>query len=198
MFELITSDAINGLTNGELKKELRKVTSAVGTIGKKTKEMAISICNIMEEESYKDDFKSDTEFAKFLGTSKGNLSKISRAGKLLKENENLSVFNLGQIEETLPLNDETRNYIVEEKEIEPSMTVKEVREVVNAYKSDGKETEETEEQEEPKETEEKETFKRIVIQFYNDNCGLPKRTVSANSTDELIKLLEELKKVEIK
>ena len=205
MFELITSDAINGLTNGELKKELRKVTSAVGTIGKKTKEMAISICNIMEEESYKDDFKSDTEFAKFLGTSKGNLSKISRAGKLLKKNENLSVFNLGQIEETLPLNDETRNYIVEEKEIEPSMTVKEVREVVNAYKSDGKETEETEEteeQEEPKETEEqeepKETFKRIVIQFYNDTCELPKRTVSINSTDELIKLLEELKKVEIK
>lgn len=208
MFELITTESINGLTNSELKKELKKVTTAIGTIGKKTKEMAISISNIMEEESYKDDFKSDTEFAKFLGTSKGNLSKISRAGKLLKENENLSAFNLGQIEETLPLNDETRNYIVEEKEIEPSMTVKEVREVVNAYKSDGKEeteeteetekTEETEEQEEPKETEEKETFKRIVIQFYNDNCGLPKRTVSANSTDELIKLLEELKKVEIK
>lgn len=201
MFKLITTETINGLTNSELKKELKKVTTAIGTIGKKTKEMAISISNIMEEESYKDDFKSDTEFAKFLGTSKGNLSKISRAGKLLKENENLSVFNLGQIEETLPLNDETRNFIVEEKEIEPSMTAKEVREVVNAYKSDGKETEETEEteeQEEPKETEEKETFKRIVIQFYNDTCGLPKRTVSANSTDELIKLLEELKKVEIK
>ena len=202
MLELITTESINGLTNSELKKELKKVTTAIGTIGKKTKEMAISISNIMEEESYKDDFKSDTKFAEFLGTSKGNLSKISRAGKLLKENENLSAFNLGQIEETLPLNDETRNHIVEEKEIEPSMTVKEVREVVNAYKSDGKEeteeTEETEEQEEPKETEEKETFKRIVIQFYNDNCGLPKRTVSANSTDELINLLEELKKVEIK
>lgn len=199
MFELITTESINGLTNSELKKELKKVTTAIGTIGKKTKEMAISISNIMEKESYKDDFKSDTKFAEFLGTSKGNLSKISRAGKLLKENENLSAFNLGQIEETLPLNDETRNFIVEEKEIEPSMTVKEVREVVNAYKSDGKEeTEETEEQEEPKETEEKETFKRIVIQFYNDTCGLPKRTVSANSTDELINLLEELKKVEIK
>lgn len=139
MFELITTESINGLTNGELKKELKKVTTAIGTIGKKTKEMAISIFNIMEEESYKDDFKSDTEFAKFLGTSKGNLSKISRAGKLLKENDNLSVFNLGQIEETLPLNDETRNYIIEEKEIEPSMTVKEVREVVNSYKTDTKE-----------------------------------------------------------
>lgn len=136
MFELITSDTINGLTNNELKKELKKVTTAIGTIGKKTKEMAISISNIMEEESYKDDFKSDTEFAKFLGTSKGNLSKISRAGKLFKENENLSVFNLGQIEETLPLNDETRNFIIEEKEIDPNMTIKEVREVVNSYKND--------------------------------------------------------------
>lgn len=155
MFELITSESINGLTNSELKKELKKVTTAIGAIGKKTKEMAISINNIMTEESYKGDFKNDTEFAKFLGTSKGNLSKISRAGKLLKENENLSVFNLGQIEETLPLNDETRNYIIEEKEIKPSMTVKEVREVVNAYKSDGKEeTEETEEIEETEETEE--------------------------------------------
>lgn len=152
MFELITNESIIGLTNSELKKELKKVTTAIGTIGKKTKEMAIAINNIMTEESYKDDFKSDTEFAKFLGTSKGNLSKISRAGKLLKENENLSAFNLGQIEETLSLNDETRNYIIEEKEIEPSMTVKEVREVVNAYKSDGKE--ETEEIEETKETEE--------------------------------------------
>lgn len=139
MFELITNESINELTNGELKKELKKVTTAIGTIGKKTKEMAISICNIMEEESYKDDFKSDTEFAKFLGTSKGNLSKISRAGKLFKENENLSVFNLGQVEETLSLNDETRNHIIKEKEIEPSMTVKEVREVVNAYKVDSKE-----------------------------------------------------------
>lgn len=27
-----------------------------------------------------------------------------------------------------------------------------------------------------KETEEKETFKRIVIHFYNDNCGLPKES----------------------
>ena len=123
MLELITSESINGLTNSELKKELKKVTTAIGAIEKKTKEMAISINNIMTEESYKDDFKNDTEFAMFLGTSKGNLSKISRAGKLLKENENLSVFNLGQIEETLPLNDETRNYIIEEKEIEPSMTV---------------------------------------------------------------------------
>lgn len=136
MFELITTESINGLTNSELKKELKKVTTAIDTIGKKTKEMAISISNIMEEESYKDDFKSDTEFAKFLGTSKGNLSKISRAGKLFKENENLSVFNLGQIEETLPLNDETRNFIIEEKEIDPNMTIKEVREVVNSYKND--------------------------------------------------------------
>lgn len=138
MFELITSESINELTNTNLKKELRKVTTAIGTIGKKTKEMAISVANIMEEESYKDDFKSDTEFAKFLGTSKGNLSKISRAGKLLKENENLSVFNLGQIEETLTLNDETRNYIIEEKEINPDMSVKEVREVVNTYKTGAK------------------------------------------------------------
>lgn len=61
MFELITSESINGLTNSELKKELKKVTTAIGTIGKKT------------------------------------------------------------------------------KEIEPSMTVKELREVVNAYKYDGKE-----------------------------------------------------------
>lgn len=166
MFELITSESINGLTNSELKKELKKVSTAIGTIGKKTKEMAISINNIMTEESYKDDFKSDTEFAKFLGTSKGNLSKISRAGKLLKENENLSVFNLGQIEETLPLNDETRNYIIEEKEIEPSMTVKEVREVVNAYKSDGKkETEETEETEEPEETEAVEKTEELNMIF---------------------------------
>lgn len=204
MFELITSESINGLTNSELKKELKKVTTAIGTIGKKTKEMAISINNIMTEESYKDDFKSDIEFAKFLGTSKGNLSKISRAGKLLKENENLSVFNLGQIEETLPLNDETRNYIIEEKEIEPSMTVKEVREVVNAYKSDGKEeTEKTEEDtgtEETEETEEKEKEVYYAIQFifFDGHNPDPVRTVVANSTEELENVLEELKNVEIK
>ena len=192
MFELITSDAINGLTNGELKKELRKVTSAVGTIGKKTKEMAVSICNIMEEESYKDDFKSDTEFAKFLGTSKGNLSKISRAGKLLKENENLSVFNLGQIEETLPLNDETRNYIVEEKEIEPSMTVKEVREVVNAYKSDGKE-----EAEEVIETEEVETFSCLRIIYFKAGSEDASEAKYIRTMDELKKAIERLEKIRL-
>lgn len=198
MFELITSESINGLTNSELKKELKKVTTAIGVIGKKTKEMAISINNIMTEESYKDDFKNDTEFAKFLGTSKGNLSKISRAGKLLKENENLSVFNLGQIEETLPLNDETRNFIIEEKEIEPSMTVKEVREVVNSYKSDGKETEETEETE----VSEDDGFipyqlKYIQLSITMENPKTGKEDsclLRATSKDEVNDLIKELKK----
>lgn len=198
MFELITSESINGLTNSKLKKELKNVTTAIGTIGKKTKEMAVSINNIMTEESYKDDFKSDTEFAKFLGTSKGNLSKISRAGKLLKENENLSVFNLGQIEETLPLNDETRNFIIEEKEIEPSMTVKEVREVVNSYKSDGKETEETEETE----VSEDDGFipyqlKYIQLTITMENPKTGKEDsclLQATSKDEVNDLIKELKK----
>ena len=37
MFELITSECINGLTNSELKKELKKVTTAIGTIEKRQK-----------------------------------------------------------------------------------------------------------------------------------------------------------------
>lgn len=186
MFELITLESINGLTNTNLKKELRKVTTAIGTIGRKTKEMAISVCNIMEEESYKDDFKSDTEFAKFLGTSKGNLSKISRAGKLLKENENLSVFNLGQIEETLPLNDETRNYIIEEKEIDPSMTVKEVREVVNSYKLDGKETEDFEEWEDVEDVEETEK----IIPYQLKNICLEITMINPQSEQEEVSKLD--------
>lgn len=192
MFELITPESINGLTNSELKKELKKVTTAIGAAGKKTKEMAILINNIMTEESYKYDFKNDIEFAKFLGTSKGNLSKISRAGKLLKENENLSVFNLGQIEETLPLNDETRNYIIEEKEIKPSMTVKEVREVVNTYKSDGKEeTEETEEIEETEETEE-------LIPYQLDCIRLEVRMLNPKSEQIEISFSEARTKNDIK
>lgn len=194
MFELITSESINGLTNSELKKELKKVTTAIGTIGKKTKEMAISINNIMTEESYKDDFKSDTEFAKFLGTSKGNLSKISRVGKLLKENENLSVFNLGQIEETLPLNDETRNYIIEEKEIEPSMTVKEVREVVNAYKYDGKEeAEKTEEAEETELIPYKLDCIRMEIRMLNPKSEqIEASFLEARTTNDIKGLIKEL------
>lgn len=191
MFELITTESINGLTNSELKGELKKVTTAIGTIGKKTKEMAISINNIMSEESYKDDFKSDTEFAKFLGTSKGNLSKISRAGKLLKENENLSVFNLGQIEETLTLNDATRNYIIEEKEIEPSMTVKEVREVVNAYKSDTKDAEEWEDVEYPEEKTDSNMAKEIkkwldenIINPTDGHCKEMKITLGKYLSDD--------------
>lgn len=85
------------------------------------------------------------------------------------------------------------------------MTVKEVREVVNAYKSDGKdeteeveETEEPEEPEEPENTKEKEVFHIIQFAFFNE-CGAdPVRTVVAHSTGELLKLLEELKNVEIK
>lgn len=195
MFELITSESINELTNSELKKELKKVTTAFGTISKKTKEMAISICNIMEEESYKDDFKSDTEFAKFLGTSKGNLSKISRAGKLLKENENLSAFNLGQIEETLPLNDETRNHIIEEKAIEPSMTVKEVRDVVNVYKSDGKE--ETEETEVTEATEETENFSCLRIIYFKPNNEDACKAEYIRTMDELKDFIKKLNKIRL-
>lgn len=191
MFELITSESINGLTNSELKKELKKVTTAIGAIGKKTKEMAISINNIMTEESYKDDFKNDTEFAKFLGTSKGNLSKISRAGKLLKENENLSVFNLGQIEETLPLNDETRNYIIEEKEIKPSMTVKEVREIVNTYKSDAEDPEETEE------VEETEIFNCLRIIYFKAGSEDASEASYIRTMDELKKLIDRLEKIRL-
>ena len=192
MWELITTKSIDELTNSELKKELKKVTSAIGTIGKKTKEMAVSICNIMEDESYKDDFKSDTDFAKFLGTSKGNLSKISRAGKLLKENENLSAFNLGQIEETLPLNDETRNHIIEEKAIEPSMTVKEVREVVNVYMSECKEeTEETEK------TEEIEKFSYLRIIYFKPNNEDACKAEYIRTTDELKDFTKRLGKISL-
>ena len=195
MFDLITTQSINELTNSELKKELKKVTSAIGTIGKKTKEMVISINNIMTEESYKDDFKNDTEFARFLGTSKANLSKISRAGKLLKENENLSAFNLGQIEEILPLNDETRNYIIEEKEIEPSMTVKEVREVVNAYKSDGKE--ETEATEETEKTEEIEKFGCLRIIYFKPNNEDACKAEYIRTMDELKDFIKRLGKISL-
>lgn len=197
MFELITSESINGLTNSELKKELKKVTTAIGTIGKKTKEMAVSINNIMTQESYKDDFKSDTEFAKFLGTSKGNLSKISRAGKLLKENENLSVFNLGQIEETLPLNDETRNYIIEEKEIKPSMTVKEVREIVNTYKSDAEEWEDVEDPEETEEVEETEIFNCLRIIYFKAGSEDTSEASYIRTMDELKKLIDRLEKIRL-
>lgn len=195
MFELITTESINGLTNSELKKELKKVTTAISAIGKKTKEMAVSINNIMTEESYKDDFKSDTEFARFLGTSKSNLSKISRAGKLLKENENLSVFNLGQIEETLPLNDETRNHIIEEKEIEPSMTVKEVREVVNAYKSECKE--DTEATEATEKTEEIEDFSCLRIIYFKPNNDDACKAEYIRTMDELKDCIKRLGKIRL-
>ena len=81
---IIRKEAVNALTNKELKKDLVTMSNAVVNGKKSSWAYAFALEHIIKGESFKDDFKSIRKFSDFIGSTAGNISQIVTAVKFIK------------------------------------------------------------------------------------------------------------------
>ena len=152
MNELATINTTT-LTNKKLAKELNTIQKCMLTVGKSEWGFAKSVAVIMGEELYKDDFETDKKLADALGIAKSTLSKAHRSVQRVVEFEALRdesgnpIYSLAKVQEMLPVSVDDFNDFLSGYEINPSMTVKEIRESVQCYKEDKKAIDEIGEEE---------------------------------------------------
>ena len=77
-FEIAKIESME-LTNKELKKDVKKLAKAFQTIQSNKWAVADTLRNICENETYKDDFKNDSAFAKVIGMNRSNLQRMVKA-----------------------------------------------------------------------------------------------------------------------
>lgn len=148
MNELATINTTT-LTNKKLAKELNTIQKCMLTVGKSEWGFAKSVAVIMGEELYKEDFETDKKLADALGIAKSTLSKAHRSVQRVVEFEALRdengnpIYSLAKVQEMLPVSVDDFNDFLSGYEINPSMTVKEIRESVQCYKEDKKAIDET-------------------------------------------------------
>ena len=143
MNELATINTTT-LTNKKLAKELNTIQKCMLTVGKSEWGFAKSVAVIMSEELYKEDFETDKKLEDALGVAKSTLSKAHRSVQRVVEFEALRdengnpIYSLAKVQEMLHVSVDDFNDFLSGYEINPNMTVKEIREAVQCYKEDKK------------------------------------------------------------
>ena len=77
-FEIAKIESME-LTNKELKKDVKKLVKDYQTIQTNKWAVADTLRNICENETYKDDFRNDSTFAKVIGMNRSNLQRMVKA-----------------------------------------------------------------------------------------------------------------------
>ena len=81
---IIRKEAVNALTNKELKKDLNAMSNAVLNGKKLSWSYAFHLEHIVKGETFKDDFKSLRKFSEFIGNTPGGTSQIVTAVRFVK------------------------------------------------------------------------------------------------------------------
>ena len=171
MNELATINTTT-LSNKKLAKELNTIQKCMFSVGKSEWAFAKSVAVIMSEELYKEDFETDKKLADALGIAKSTLSKayrsVQRVGEFeaLRDDSGNPIYSLAKVQEMLPVSIGDFNDFLSGYEINPSMSVKEIRESVQCYKEDKTAIDETGEGEaEPSNDEKMEKIRNTDIKY---------------------------------
>ena len=92
----ITTNSINELSNGALRKECRNYLTAINGISKSRWKCARTISNIVNGEYFADDFKSKRDFYAFIGLKESNGSQLIAAQSLNEEYELNDILSVGK------------------------------------------------------------------------------------------------------
>ena len=158
---IIKKEAVNALTNKELKKDLVTMSNAVVNGKKSSWAYAFALEHIIKGESFKDDFKSIRKFSEFIGSTAGGISQIVTAVKFIKRYNLVEVTDKNKpILDTIPcsvglayvlgsLEDEEYidfvNYLnTQGYEDIFTMSVREIKNELKAFRTGEDETESTE------------------------------------------------------
>ena len=173
-FEIAKIESME-LTNKELKKDVKKLAKAYQTIQCNKWDVADTLRNICENETYKDDFKNDSAFAKVIGMNRSNLQRMVKASYYhslvtpIKDAETgetkdvsiLDGFGVSAVMEMLVIPEDNLLDFISDYDVKPTSSVTSIRESVAIWKDENgvtkgnKTKQEESKQEEPKQEESK-------------------------------------------
>ena len=135
---ILTKENVNALCNKELKQDLTIMLDAIATGNQCVWDYAIAVHNIIETESFSDDFETVKEFCEWAGLDKSKVTQYTKAVKFVMDKQidvkNIVVANAYQLS---TLGDEYDDFVkwCENNEIDfMSLSVRDLREVTKQYK----------------------------------------------------------------
>ena len=154
---ILTKENVNALCNKELKQDLTIMLDAIATGNQCVWDYAIAVHNIIDTESFSDDFETVKDFCEWAGLDKSKVTQYTKAVKFVMDKQidvkNIVVANAYQLS---TLGDKYDDFVewCENNEIDfMSLSVRDLREVTKQYKEslviadvDVEEVEETDEE----------------------------------------------------
>ena len=148
-FEITKIESME-LTNKELKKDVKKLAKAYQTIQFNKWAVADTLRNICENETYKDDFKNDSAFAKVIGMNRSNLQRMVKASYYHSlvtpikdvetgETKDVSIldgFGVSAVMEMLVIPEDNLLDFISDYEVKPTSSVTSIRESVAIWKDE--------------------------------------------------------------
>lgn len=135
---ILTKENVNALCNKELKQDLVIMLEAIATGNQCVWDYAIAVHNIIETESFSDDFETVKDFCEWAGLDKSKVTQYTKAVKFVMDNQidvkNIVVANAYQLS---TLGDKYDDFVewCENNEIDfMSLSVRDLREVTKQYK----------------------------------------------------------------
>ena len=148
-FEIATIESME-LTNKELKKDVKKLVKAFQTIQNNKWAVADTLRDICENETYKDDFKNDSAFAKVIGMNRSNLQRMVKASYYhslvapIKDAETgetkdvviLDGYGVSAVMEMLVIPEDNLLDFISDYDVKPTSSVTSIRESVAIWKDE--------------------------------------------------------------
>ena len=138
------------LTNKELKKDVKKLAKAFEAIQSNKWAVADTLRHICEKETYKDDFKNDSAFAKVIGMNRSNLQRMVKASYYhslvtpIKDAETgetkdvviLDGYGVSAVMEMLVIPEDSLLDFISDYDVKPTSSVTSIRESVAIWKDE--------------------------------------------------------------
>ena len=148
-FEIAKIESME-LTNEELKKDVKKLAKAYQTIQTNKWAVADTLRSICENETYKDDFKNDSAFAKVIGMNRSNLQRMVKASYYhslvtpIKDAETgetkdvviLDGYGVSAVMEMLVIPEDNLLDFISDYDVQPTSSVTSIRESVAIWKDE--------------------------------------------------------------
>lgn len=190
MGEFLVIKSTADLTNSELSTRVYDIKTKLLSIQDSTKDVAMIVGEIMENELYADDFETITDFAKYMNCSRARLTQFRRFYNIMNmvDKSIYDDFSYSQLVEMIPAIEKMIALECDENaickwirdNIVPVMSCRQIRDIVTNYKAYGEEVvneeiegeiadseeEENNDMPEPKDEEdESEDFKKFAVSY---------------------------------
>ena len=149
MGEFLAIRSTADLTNSELSTRVYDIQTKLLSIQDSTKDIAMIVGEIMENELYADDFDTITDFAKYMNCSRARLTQFRRFYNIMNmvDNSIYEDFSYSQLVEMIPAIEKMQILECDAEaickwirdNIVPVMSCRQIRDIVTNYKAYGEE-----------------------------------------------------------